>query len=99
MVCKLLSQDIKKAIDKIEYGDGIKTILKDRAGVLLSYMNKTTVKAADIKTKVDDNLYVLGIRSGIKNTDLLMFAIDHEKNKYQVIFRRDDQKIYLYVGA
>lgn len=91
------SHDIKKAIDKVECDHVIKSILKDRAGVLLSYMNKMTVKSADTRTKVDDHLYISGIRSGIHHTDLLMFAKDHEQNEYRVIFRKARQRVYLVV--
>ena len=92
-------REILSAIDNTNNNDEIKGILKNRAEILLHYVNKLNLKCENINEKVDEHLYVSGIRSGIGFTDLFIIAKDTRANYYRVIVRKQDQKILLTVAG
>jgi hypothetical protein len=89
--------EILSAINKAKNNDEIKGILKDRVEILLHHINRMNTKWADIDERVDEHLYVSGIRTGIGFTDLFFIASDSQSNDYRVIVRKENQKILLSI--
>ena len=91
------NNDLVKAIDQVKGHNEIKGILKDRVDILVNYIHKMDAKLLEERKPIDDYLYVRGIRSKFRFTNLYFVARDNDKNTYRVIFKKIDEKVYLLV--